>query len=632
MFQLKTLLIHSYFYLPSNYQFKNVSINNKRIIYNENTIIYHLNNVPENDNKYDLYQIFLDSVFNNSYDNQDYPEPFSSDLANCNNYRLMVNIDNKVLQNIINNNHQIPSENIFLKLLESNNYFFNPLYDPIDLKVSNYNVDNSLNLGNLENNFKEINYCSNSIFKDHNLTFHSLVNRYSCKLGNRSNYLRINGGVISKMINYQQLLKNSPKETLIISDNEKHWKHIFTHSNCYYTFTNRFNFRKSKGKGCYFVRYFDLSHFNYQSIMDIYWERILIDINMKKFKKTLILLKKIKSRYKWFLVGDTNTCITNKIIFEYLLDFKNIKYPFLELVSKGIINTFNWGSYSQKNIVLEFSKYEQERYREHSKRENDINKIYLQKLCCYPDVFFNFNKLFPKCNTTEQYLKIVDSFYDKNNAKKKFIQSQLRFFNSGSYLCPICFEKIPQSNFGITICGHIFCFNCITKSMSYKLSCPECRTQICNNIFKIDICNSNLKLLDFNPNSLVNILGTKITFITYLLSLHKIDKIIVCSKFFSFLKKISLSLNHFKIKSILLDNKENLCLQSISNINIFLSHSKTLTKKKYNFLNIKKIFLGEPMSSNNLMNITSNLSDKCIPVYQLIINNTVESDFCKSCN
>jgi hypothetical protein len=41
--------------------------------------------------------------------------------------------------------------------------------------------------------------------------------------------------------------------------------------------------------------------------------------------------------------------------------------------------------------------------------------------------------------------------------------------------CTICFEKIGEKNNTTTPCGHIFCFECITRSMQTNNTCPYCR-------------------------------------------------------------------------------------------------------------------------------------------------------------
>lgn len=43
--------------------------------------------------------------------------------------------------------------------------------------------------------------------------------------------------------------------------------------------------------------------------------------------------------------------------------------------------------------------------------------------------------------------------------------------------CPICYEKIGDTNFTITSCGHKFCNPCLFKHMDNNNECPMCRTE-----------------------------------------------------------------------------------------------------------------------------------------------------------
>lgn len=47
--------------------------------------------------------------------------------------------------------------------------------------------------------------------------------------------------------------------------------------------------------------------------------------------------------------------------------------------------------------------------------------------------------------------------------------------------CTICFEKIGEKNNTTTPCGHIFCFECITRAMQTNNTCPYCRTVLIEN-------------------------------------------------------------------------------------------------------------------------------------------------------
>ncbi|XP_065559736.1 E3 ubiquitin-protein ligase COP1-like isoform X1 [Artemia franciscana] len=43
---------------------------------------------------------------------------------------------------------------------------------------------------------------------------------------------------------------------------------------------------------------------------------------------------------------------------------------------------------------------------------------------------------------------------------------------NNEFLCPICFQIIEEAH--VTICGHSFCYGCITKSLELSNRCPKC--------------------------------------------------------------------------------------------------------------------------------------------------------------
>eukprot|EP00731_Ephydatia_muelleri_P035379 Em0118g8a len=44
------------------------------------------------------------------------------------------------------------------------------------------------------------------------------------------------------------------------------------------------------------------------------------------------------------------------------------------------------------------------------------------------------------------------------------------------FICPICFEVWDEVY--VTVCGHSFCFRCITKVIGQKPECPVCKTAL----------------------------------------------------------------------------------------------------------------------------------------------------------
>jgi len=56
--------------------------------------------------------------------------------------------------------------------------------------------------------------------------------------------------------------------------------------------------------------------------------------------------------------------------------------------------------------------------------------------------------------------------------------------------CSICLEEITHNeNFSITPCKHIFCFNCITKSLKNNKNCPCCRNELIQLDLNLDLDN-----------------------------------------------------------------------------------------------------------------------------------------------
>lgn len=49
---------------------------------------------------------------------------------------------------------------------------------------------------------------------------------------------------------------------------------------------------------------------------------------------------------------------------------------------------------------------------------------------------------------------------------------------SGSIKCAICMDAVGKRDLASTICGHIFCHDCIVASMRTSKKCPTCRKSL----------------------------------------------------------------------------------------------------------------------------------------------------------
>jgi hypothetical protein len=52
--------------------------------------------------------------------------------------------------------------------------------------------------------------------------------------------------------------------------------------------------------------------------------------------------------------------------------------------------------------------------------------------------------------------------------------------------CPVCLEKLGETNIFITKCGHTFCGECILRNNQFRNSCPLCRNQMVTNVTGAD--------------------------------------------------------------------------------------------------------------------------------------------------
>lgn len=44
--------------------------------------------------------------------------------------------------------------------------------------------------------------------------------------------------------------------------------------------------------------------------------------------------------------------------------------------------------------------------------------------------------------------------------------------------CAICMDKVGAKELASTVCGHVFCIDCITQSMKTLKNCPTCRKSL----------------------------------------------------------------------------------------------------------------------------------------------------------
>ena len=110
----------------------------------------------------------------------------------------------------------------------------------------------------------------------------------------------------------------------------------------------------------------------------------------------------------------------------------------------------------------------------------------------------------------EDYKKIKDGKEKSLIYYKTFLELISDIDEVKKQECPICLDNVSEEDLGITFCGHIYCYSCIStivkesKKSGINNKCPNC-----NNPLQLD----KIFLISQNKSSEVNNLGTKLAYI-----------------------------------------------------------------------------------------------------------------------
>ena len=408
------------------------------------------------------------------------------------------------------------------------------------------------------------------------------------------------------------------------------------------------------------------------------FEQLIIDYDIKEYKKDkkksiTECLQNIKFNKYWLIINNYYDFLDDinslKYIFNlYFLNKKenvnenknHISNELIKNIAKIIVeNTYTISKKKNNIILLKFNELENKNYKNYIEKFKEIyesnnisfdNDDYLKKYCCYAQNkikinYFNHSNL----NTNDNSLNNFD-LDNLGNYKNQFIDSIDNILINNQKKCNICLSDINKENLGITNCGHIFCFSCIYKSVSYNNKCPDCRKEIKkDNIYLYDNLNDidenklciNTTLDEKNKYFkekyciLLDELGTKISYLVNFIQENRDRKKFIFSNYKENIKNVSDILNQLKIKNNILDCKSK---------KLDLERKIYLTTYDYNFYKLDNNILDydiifiEPYYSNCKYDILN----KYISIlntfqknrtYHLIIDNSIEkNNFIKNKN
>jgi len=330
--------------------------------------------------------------------------------------------------------------------------------------------------------------------------------------------------------------------------------------------------------------------------------------NLKNNEYYYQLINLIKSEYRWCLSGtpfqngnidfyNILNILTYSSTTDWLLDNNITKYIkhklFRKNTNESVQHEFTLSNINRICIKLDFTIIERIMYSSYiSLHKNSKHNMYLKQLCCHPNLANKTKQALMNCQTLEEIntgmidynIKIVEQYKEdlnkcnndlqENNISKtkleallnkkinlldniKKTETTIKYFkevipkmnseNNELENCVICLNKIEDDQICITSCGHIYCYECIYKSILVKNECPTCRACIKTaDIIKVSSTKNKIE-------NIINKYGTKIgNLIKYLQNLLSTtdERCIIFSQFDTLLSKVGKILTEYNINNI----------------------------------------------------------------------------------
>lgn len=116
-------------------------------------------------------------------------------------------------------------------------------------------------------------------------------------------------------------------------------------------------------------------------------------------------------------------------------------------------------------------------------------------------------------------------------------------------VCGVCLSQIAEENLGVTQCGHIFCYDCITLTINKFHNCPYCKKTLnINNYYRLSFEKEKPKELPTNKTQLINLVGTKLA--NLILYLRESDHTIIFSQWDDLLHRVGRILQENNIPTV----------------------------------------------------------------------------------
>ena len=556
--------------------------------------------------------------------------------------RYKANIDFKInlelLNNIIQHKKEIPYKEELI-------YFFSKYVNTF--KINNINeIENNINLGfkeNLKSKKKQIVYYNkNIIYLDKKIVL-DLKKKDIYFSDNLNNKNIISGNLIFNEL-YQNnlnflnnIIENNNLNLLIISESRFNFyqNNLIEEGVNFTVVENNFNNIEFEKYDLIVVLLHNIGNESKKKNSDFFskncWNNLILDIDSNILQKNdFDFIHEFKFNNKIMIINKFQLLENyNSVLNLYFKNYDNIWVDINSFSNSIDFNTsYINKDFNIKNRYLKFNQNEKMKYQNYISKftsfysKNNIlftDDVFLRKFCCYPQKNLKINFLNYKNLSSNLNLLNIEGNYKETIAKN--LRSKIKSKNT----CNVCLNNISNKNFGVTTCGHFFCYTCIYKCINYKNECPVCRHKLTNdNIYYLKIANNyglNKEIMD---NSIIDDLGTKIKELISLIK--KIQNVAIFS---NFTECLDLLKNNFKQLNIPYYDNNN------TQSNIILLNYDFNTKLK-NFKNINNIIFLDPLyeKNKNILKVKYKIifdlfSKKKLNIYNLVIKKSIEEDILK---
>lgn len=285
-------------------------------------------------------------------------------------------------------------------------------------------------------------------------------------------------------------------------------------------------------------------------------------IKILELKRQRTLIKKLGYDVK---VEFLNQPILSKQELELLKDQLKEEPDFQELIiSDGgeDKNPFDDDDSDDENDNLKKKKKEKPLFTISENNQNEVKKMIEKDLKDVPetiiaqfDIENNFKAKLLLANKEHQGKKATYDYYLDVMNKLKTINETINQNDDDdeSLTCAICLGCITKYDSGVTTCGHIYCYNCVTPHIKKIGKCPTCMKALGPN----DILQVEAKIPDTKEDAieakdkqeLISKIGTKLANLIFFLKSSP-DHSIIFSQWDELLKKIGDVLDDYGIKNV----------------------------------------------------------------------------------